>query len=628
MTIVIAINDFKSQFDMRVKSCFAHDGVKPAIHLTDEYGCVLRPKMLSPFKKIRDTKGKATLISYAQFLAFKFPDSMDVQIQCTVEVCRHGCSEACQVGGPNQSNNPSVQVSAEVPHASQDQMPTHSENSPSYRPEEEPQPIYQDIGVSHQPPIPLNPMNGEVDNYNIDMKNADINHSEFVDPAHQSSDDYEAAATNQKPVINKNSENYKEEIVQHESEIKPLLKMPEIQVNNKDSNNNNNDNKLKIPNLADLNIANLKPEDFDIANKVFANHGMNKGNFNFDNLAATFAQGLQHKDIVSLIQNNNIKDLVSKFTNRLEKSPVAAALSSNRDKDSTSDRPENATENLGILGTEPTLANLQNTEQYQQTINLMHNSLSAESEHPLNAPIAKPQFNHLPPINIYNDDSEKSRPNNQFNKKIAPNSFQKPPVVSGPIAQVLNVPLQPGLPFLQVLPNNIPNHPMNIRNAQKPLIQHLNQIHKQHLPHMAFPPLHPNNHQIIRNFVDKRKDLPHEVPNVRLKPNIPSQSQFPFGPRSLRIRRSNGKSQNEIGLKRGFQVVTSVDLAFFPNITTDSAPIYSGRRANVVYGVCLPVAQLATGLSCILWLIVVAFSSCACIIYKLDKYKKSTLSGN
>lgn len=80
---------------MKVKSCFAHDGSKAPIYLIDEDGCVLRPKMISPFKKIRNAKSKASLVSYAQFLAFKFPDSVDVQIQCTVEVCRHGCQDTC-----------------------------------------------------------------------------------------------------------------------------------------------------------------------------------------------------------------------------------------------------------------------------------------------------------------------------------------------------------------------------------------------------------------------------------------------------------------------------------------------------------------------------------------------------
>lgn len=98
MTIVVAINDYNGQFDMRVKSCVAHDGVQQPIALTDEFGCVLRPKMLTPFTKIKNPGGahkKATVLSYSRFLAFKFPDSMTVQIQCTVEVCRHGCAGKC-----------------------------------------------------------------------------------------------------------------------------------------------------------------------------------------------------------------------------------------------------------------------------------------------------------------------------------------------------------------------------------------------------------------------------------------------------------------------------------------------------------------------------------------------------
>lgn len=94
MTIVVAINDYNGQFDMRVKSCVAHDGNQPPIILTDEFGCVMRPKMLTPFTKVKNPGGhkKATILSYSRFLAFKFPDSMTVQIQCTVEVCRHGCA--------------------------------------------------------------------------------------------------------------------------------------------------------------------------------------------------------------------------------------------------------------------------------------------------------------------------------------------------------------------------------------------------------------------------------------------------------------------------------------------------------------------------------------------------------
>lgn len=117
LSLVVAINDQKNQFDMKVKSCFAHDGVKSPIYLVDEDGCVLRPGMFSQFQKFRSPKGsgKATLVSYASFLAFKFPDSVDVQIQCTVEVCRHGCSNNCEAdrsrGAKQQQQSKSKQPS-------------------------------------------------------------------------------------------------------------------------------------------------------------------------------------------------------------------------------------------------------------------------------------------------------------------------------------------------------------------------------------------------------------------------------------------------------------------------------------------------------------------------------------
>jgi hypothetical protein len=83
------------EFDMRVKSCEASDGVNRPIQLSDEHGCVLRPKMVSKFLKLRSNDGRSTVMSYAFFHAFKFPDSLQVYIRCKVEICRHGCPEHC-----------------------------------------------------------------------------------------------------------------------------------------------------------------------------------------------------------------------------------------------------------------------------------------------------------------------------------------------------------------------------------------------------------------------------------------------------------------------------------------------------------------------------------------------------
>ncbi|XP_055684638.1 uncharacterized protein LOC129790857 [Lutzomyia longipalpis] len=104
LTLVVAINDYRGEFDMRVKSCLASDGAGHIIKLSDEYGCVLRPKMISRFLKARAPDERATVITYAFFHAFKFPDALSVHIKCKVEICRHGCLDHCQVTG-NIGNN-------------------------------------------------------------------------------------------------------------------------------------------------------------------------------------------------------------------------------------------------------------------------------------------------------------------------------------------------------------------------------------------------------------------------------------------------------------------------------------------------------------------------------------------
>ena len=85
---------------MRVKSCAASDGAGHIIQLSDENGCVLRPKMISRFQKWRapERDERASVITYAFFHAFKFPDALSVNIKCKVEICRHGCLDHCATG--------------------------------------------------------------------------------------------------------------------------------------------------------------------------------------------------------------------------------------------------------------------------------------------------------------------------------------------------------------------------------------------------------------------------------------------------------------------------------------------------------------------------------------------------
>ncbi|XP_022241106.1 uncharacterized protein LOC106459025, partial [Limulus polyphemus] len=91
MTMVLAIKDDEHKFDMLVRNCIAHDGKSQPIQLVDNYGCTVRPKIMSRFQKVKNFGASASVISYAYFQAFKFPDSMNVHFQCVIQVCRHEC---------------------------------------------------------------------------------------------------------------------------------------------------------------------------------------------------------------------------------------------------------------------------------------------------------------------------------------------------------------------------------------------------------------------------------------------------------------------------------------------------------------------------------------------------------
>jgi len=121
MTMVLGIKDDENKFDMLVRNCVAHDGKRAPIQLVDELGCVTRPKIMSNFQKIKNFGSSASVVSYAYFQAFKFPDSMNVHFQCVIQVCRYNCpdpvcGDAAAGGGVlasyNGPNPPSVQPAA------------------------------------------------------------------------------------------------------------------------------------------------------------------------------------------------------------------------------------------------------------------------------------------------------------------------------------------------------------------------------------------------------------------------------------------------------------------------------------------------------------------------------------
>lgn len=125
MTMVLAIKDDENKFDMMVRNCVAHDGKRAPIQLVDENGCVTRPKIMGRFQKVKNFGSSASVVSYAYFQAFKFPDSMNVHFQCVIQVCRYNCPEpVCggasaaalnQYQGAGSENVPAVAAPPAVP---------------------------------------------------------------------------------------------------------------------------------------------------------------------------------------------------------------------------------------------------------------------------------------------------------------------------------------------------------------------------------------------------------------------------------------------------------------------------------------------------------------------------------
>ena len=120
MTMVLAIKDEENKFDMMVRNCIAHDKKRAPIELVDSQGCIVRPKLMSRFTKVKNFGSSASVLAFAHFQAFKFPDSMDVHFQCTIQICRPHCPEQCAVAsaGLNHQIPPGHELYAASSHSS------------------------------------------------------------------------------------------------------------------------------------------------------------------------------------------------------------------------------------------------------------------------------------------------------------------------------------------------------------------------------------------------------------------------------------------------------------------------------------------------------------------------------
>src|SRR5699024_7397090 len=126
--------------------------------------------------------------------------------------------------------------------------------------------------------------------------------------------------------------------------------------------------------------------------------------------------------------------------------------------------------------------------------------------------------------------------------------------------------------------------------------------------------------QLISNYYFGKNRRSQYVPND----NFEFVSKLaPGGQRAFRKRRYVNDKQGEVALKRGFQVVTSLDLSFSPNMSADQMPIYEGLPASIVYGVCFSTTHVFYFATLSLLLLVAGISSCVYIICRLERAKKS-----
>ncbi|XP_060526398.1 uncharacterized protein LOC132702010 isoform X2 [Cylas formicarius] len=112
MTLIVSVTGDPG-FDLQVKDCKAIDSTSAnSVQLTDESGCVLKPKLFGAFQKTRDTGNSgASIIAYSYFNAFKFPDVMDLMIECNIELCKTDCDMCSK---DNQPLEPTLRRKREV----------------------------------------------------------------------------------------------------------------------------------------------------------------------------------------------------------------------------------------------------------------------------------------------------------------------------------------------------------------------------------------------------------------------------------------------------------------------------------------------------------------------------------
>ncbi|XP_075743589.1 uncharacterized protein LOC142800416 [Rhipicephalus microplus] len=678
LTMVIAINDRDKQFDMRVKSCAAHDGLRGPIQLTDDRGCVLRPKMLTAFMKVRDFSGKASVVAFSHFYAFKFPDTIEVQIQCVVEICRHGCPDDC----PGHEQHPPHGGGGDLPppnHLEEGPPPPELHHHP--RPPHHQRPHYASSSSEQDqklesPPSPHHQQQQHRDPQREGVAAGSSLHAikrQPQPPQHQQS-----VSATQPPV-------------QHQTVPfgLPLLSVnvlpnhyypptpPGVHMGPPHPHNVVSVHQAPPPHLSfppmnpHLQAMPRRPS-YEEAEEQLLQEGLPK---NVITDAPQFSTTpSQHESASDTTSENKFEPITQKEYSRDSQLSVATAPPKEKptlrplyyEAPKSAGAPSSRFEQPDTT-TNPSLSHTED-EYEDETTSDMPLTTTATTASVTEAPFTTPSrdtFNMPPPVRPYPKTPPQEGSIAEGNQLDAPDLSSAKPVFftySPPSRAPAHVPIKDD-------PSDTDGNGSSdgrfsaIRPRPPAPPGATGELYQPARPHFPYPMSkiglagapNPDAFQervdiVAETASDRpstvpRTETPHDsnksatpttetassttttadpthVHKVPIQASVALMSgRFPNGPRSLKTKRNAVGSSDQLGVRGSLRVIAGVDLAFLPNVTRDDAAVFTGRYEEIIYGVCLPATGLAASVGAFVLLILCTTCIAAYLYYVLRTYE-------
>ncbi|CAN8022142.1 unnamed protein product [Ixodes persulcatus] len=612
--MVIAINDRDKQFDMRVKSCTAHDGLRGPIQLTDDRGCVLRPKMLTAFMKVRDYSGKASVVAFSHFYAFKFPDTIEVQIQCVVEICRHGCPEDCPANLELlQQQQQLQQEQSKQQEQQQQQQQSHVAESNQFKKLEKPPPSpppHKDGGGEQSEQRPY---------VNTDPRHAPLRHTvppnvqgitletrpgyhfpttppgvHLGRPEHHQATfaaahvhgpalhiPFQPQGPHLKPMPRRPSYESNEVALTERPPTRDVTELPRFSLPLPEQNSPH------VPHVTPLTVP--TPPALPQLNQPYPDsikgHTLPPGQdtirpvyvtppgFQPQKSSTESEENLEHSyDVPPRIPHSVTTEATSENDFRI---PPPSRPFPQFSKDYASDQAAQGADDEAEL----------NPHLVHSSASPVFFSYATNPARPTVAADREPETVRLGP-----------NPSAKFSA-IRPH----PAVDSAYVASPSYKPPRPYYPY------PIPRFGPGTTNPD---------FFQERVDLVDPEP------EATRPSTTTTTEEPDMVPKEPIHSSISmSSGRFPSGPRSLKTKRNAAGPSDQLGVRGSLMVIAGVDLAFLPNVTRDDAMVYTGRYEEIIYGVCLPATGLAASIGVFVLLILCTSCIAAYLYYVLRTYQ-------